>query len=428
MRRPLARPLLPLPAAIGAAFAAALATGARPAAAEEAAPPPPAPGAEATVPPTEAPAAEPPAPPATPAAPGPALTPVGLGVDLIPGVGTSKTWRGADRRSLSVGGITWSGEVDGVELTVIGGLIAGDLSGGQAGLAGLVGGDVQGVQAAAFGTFAGGEVDGAQLAGGANIAGGRVDGLQAAGGGNLSAGGVDGYQLAGGGNLAVDGVRGLQAAGAANLARGGVDGAQIAGGVNLADEVDGAQIGTVNVASGDVDGVQIGLINIARNSDASIGLINVITEGRTHVDLWQAESGYGQIALKHGGRYLHNLYGVGYRPWGPCPEWSVLLGIGGHSPVGKRLFVDTDLIAQHISPAGGLLVATNELLTARAVLGVKLVDRLALTAGLSGNALLSTVQDGSQYADGAWAGFHTVSEDGLHTRGWSGWTVGVQLF
>jgi hypothetical protein len=340
----------------------------------------------------------------------PALETVVMGFDLVPGVGQSGASRGGDRRHLSIGGITWAGAVDGIELSVVGALTEHELDGFQA---------TGGVNLVA------GSVDGFQGAGGLNVVAGGLDGFQGAGGVNIVAESVDGVQLAGGVNLVRGSVDGFQGAGGVNVAAGSVDGVQAAGGVNLADGVDGSQIAPVNVSTDDVDGVQIGVVNVARNSDVSLGLINIIYEGRTHVDAWTTEAGFMNAALKHGGRYFHYIYGAGWRPDGACSQWALTLGVGGHAPLTDRLFLDGDVLVSHLSPREGFLLATNELATGRAVAGIQLFDRLALTGGLSYNMLFSSVQDGSRYARNA---VELGGERGTGSFGWTGWHLGVQVF
>lgn len=341
-----------------------------------------------------------------------ALVNVPLGIDAVPGVGTSGAHRGKDRRALSLGLVTWTGAVDGIEASAVGSLVEQRVDGVQ-----LTGGV----------NLLAGDLDGFQGAGGVNVVAGSVDGMQLAGGANIAAGQVDGFQGAGGVNVAGGDVDGFQGAGGVNLAAGRVDGVQMAGGVNVAHGVDGSQVAVVNVSTEDVDGVQIGVINIARDSDLSLGLINIIYEGRTHLDAWTTSYGFHNVALKHGGRYFHYIYGAGWRPGGDCPEWALTLGAGGHAPISDRLFIDGDLLVQHVSPTAGLLVGTNEIATGRAIAGVQIFDRLALTGGYSYNMLFSQVQDGSQYIRGA---KHTSLDEGggLATRGWSGWQIGVQIF
>lgn len=324
----------------------------------------------------------------------PELVDVAFGVDALPLIGTSTVHQGRDRRAVSVSLVGLSGAIDGIDVSLG---------------ASIVAEDVDGIQASAGANIVGGQTGGLQVAAGANVVGGDLDGFQAAGGANVVGGGVNGFQVA-----------------PLNVTGGFIDGAQAAV-VNVAgDDMAGWQAGVVNVAKGDIEGVQVGLVNVAGNSDASFGLVNVVRNGRTHVDVWGSESGFMNTAFKHGGRYIHNIYGVGWRPWGDCPEWSLLLGIGGHLPFSDRFAIDADLYVQHVSFTGTFVAAPNLMSTARARAVIGLSDHLALTAGVGLNVWTSTIHDGSKYVPGA-SPVPADPEAGI-ARVWPGVTVGVQLF
>lgn len=363
------------------------------------------------------PAAIPPPPPATAeAAPPPAgatperaLKPVAIGVDLVPMVGTSAAYRGGDRRDLSVGIVSWAGGVDGFSASAAGSLVQEDLDGFDAS------GGI---------SLVGGRMDGFQVAGGLVGAGGGADGFQAAGGATYAGGDLDGFQAAGGGNVAMGAVDGFQAAGGVNYAHDRMDGMQLAGGLNVAGDVDGLQLATANIARGRVDGLQLGIVNIARSSQASIGLVNLIWEGRTHIDVWGDEAGFGTVAVKHGSDWFHNYFGASYRPDAACSEWALLYGLGAHGALTHRWFLEGDLLYRHVSPTAGFLVATNELVTARGQLGWQIFKNVAVTGGLSWNTYISTVTDGSHYVGGAGA---SAERGAVVVRNWPGATLGVQL-
>jgi len=127
-----------------------------------------------------------------------------------------------------------------------------------------------------------------------------------------------------------------------NLAVGALAGGQV-GTFNVAmASVRGAQIGAVNVAKGYVHGVQIGGMNYADDIDAPIGVVSIVRHGRTSFETSLTESGVNGT-VHHGGRILHNVYGVGYR-FGNERWWSFMLGIGGHFPLAQRLDLDIDLL------------------------------------------------------------------------------------
>ncbi|MFT5681650.1 MAG: hypothetical protein ACI8RZ_002556 [Myxococcota bacterium] len=317
------------------------------------------------------------------------LTPVEVGLDLVPTVGTSSSMMGTDLRSISLsllGG--YAGAVDGVELSMGVNIDRYHLSGIQlAGFANLVGTDVDGVQGAAALNMVGGSVDGIQMSGGVNLVGGMMDGVQMASGLNVVSGVVDGVQLS--------------------------------GGANLAGDVSGAQIAPVNLA-GNVDGVQIGVVNVARTSDFSLGVVNIVLEGRTHLDVTVDELGLGTVAFKHGGAGFHYIYSLGFRP-GLNGAWMPAMGLGGHREW-RRLFIDTEVVTgqlfEHWAPLG-----LNLRTTGRLVGGLSLTDRLSVIAGPSYNVLV-TDACGAKYRG---LGVSTLSTGPVAVLGWPGFMIGIEL-
>jgi len=319
------------------------------------------------------------------------LIPVELGIDLVPTVGTSAALMGTDRRSLSLsllGG--YAGAVDGVELSMGVNIDRYTLDGLQlAGVANLVGVGAEGIQGASVLNLVGGSVDGIQVSGGVNLVGGMVDGVQVATAGNVVGGSVDGIQ--------------------------------VSGGVNLAAGIEGVQLAPVNLA-GDVAGVQIGVVNIARTSDLSLGVVNVILEGRTHLDVTVDELGLGTVALKHGGAGFHYIYSLGLRP-GAQGAWMPALGLGGHREW-RRVFMDTEVVSgpliEHWEPLGLRLRTTGRLIG-----GLTLTERIAVIAGPSYSVLL-TESCGPQHQG---SGAHVLSAEAspVSAQGWPGVVVGIEL-
>src|SRR5262249_55136760 len=138
-------------------------------------------------------------------------------------------------------------------------------------------------------------------------AGGPVSGYMGATGANLLSGSLYGMQLACGYNSASD-VSGLQLGGAANRAR-DVSGVQLAGAANVAENVAGVQLGLVNVGRR-VSGLQLGLVNVADSSSASVGLVNVISDGIHDVAGEYSELG-AAFVVRLGGRRMYTLLTLG---------------------------------------------------------------------------------------------------------------------
>ena len=287
-------------------------------------------------PPTEAPAApeEVPTVDAASAPPAPATQrvsctdaePLFFGADFAPYAGSSSKY--ADRRrtlsfnfvagysrglrgfELGVGANIESAFMCGVQIAAGANVVLGDVRGVQLAPANVALGAVQGVQVGVV-NLAKGDIEGVQL-GPVSIGGGALTGAQV-GVVNLLGGSVLGSQ-SGVVNIASADVRGAQL-GVVNIAHGGVD---------------GVQIGTTNVATGEVRGTQVGVVNYAEVSDYPVGVVSVVRRGRTSVDGWVTESGIGMAGVRHGGRVIHNVYGVGYRAGSPS-GWSFALGLGARA-------------------------------------------------------------------------------------------------
>jgi hypothetical protein len=276
----------------------------------------------------------------------------------------------------------------------------------------------EGGQVAGALNVAWGPLRGAQVAGAVNVAGGgpsasvaagkggggrRVDGGVARGeagggvraakgerGGGAGAWAVEGGQVAGGLTLALGPLRGAQVAGGVSIALGRVNGAQVSGGANVAGgEVNGAQVAAVNVATGRVRGAQIGLINYSDDVDFALGFVNVVREGRTHVDAWAVpEIGLAAAALKHGGAHFHYVYGVGVRAADGAPWYA--LGLGGHLPLGRGWYADADALAYGRLGVDELRRDEGRgIYQLRPVVGVAVAPGVSLYAGPSANVALS---------------------------------------
>ena len=308
-----------------------------------------------------------PAPPAPPTTEAPDENPCGLkerggfGFDLAPGVGSSSSPEGrAATRRFSLGLIgTLQGEVHGAALSIGANVVRKHVCGVQLAVgANLAFGSLGGAQLAQF-NLVRGDVVGTQL-GTLNLTLGRVKGLQgglANGAGahvggaqlgivNYGAGSVRGVQ-GGVANVAVGHVRGAQL-GVLNVNAGGFEGAQIGtANVSVGDN-HGVQIGTANISTGRV-GAQLGVFNYADSSDASVGVVSIVRRGRTSVDLSGAvESGLLIAGITHGGKYVHNIYGIGLRTDAQGQRLALQFGIGVRVFSGERVRVDIDALTTHL--------------------------------------------------------------------------------
>ena len=316
-----------------------------------------------------------------------------LGIDLLPGVGSSS--RVGDR------------QVRVFSANVIGGY--------SAGLLGVEGAGVFNIES----EFA----RGAQGAGVFNIVDGPMGGVQGAGVFNIVDGPMSGAQGSGTFNIVDGDVGGLQAAGTFNIVDGDVNGVQASGGFNVvAGDVHGVQAGVLNIVSGEVHGVQLGVINIADDvHGVGLGLVNIYPHGRFHIDTWMDETGQLSQGIKHGSSWLHNIYALGFNPIRPL-DVSATIGLGAHWELPGPFFVDADGMLRgnklHGVPWGTLYQTT----TLRGNLGMNLAPRLALMVGPSWNVLTTTCgrPEGRKV--------QVLSEQGkVKAYAWPGLSVGIQL-
>jgi len=330
-------------------------------------------------------------------------------VDFVPFVGMGSFARGRGHRSFSLG---------------VFGTYAHSLEGfGAAGGLHVLRGDQEGVVVSGLVSWTGGDVDGAQIAGQVAVTRGGLDGAQIAGGLNVLGGALEGAQIAGGLNLAFGDVHGLQLA-PANYAN-----------ANL----QGAQVGVANVARGRVNGVQVGLFNYAKKADLQIGLINVMPEGRTHLQLTGTSEGFGFATLVHGGDHWHWLYSVGGRPFGSDSEsaWAAGLGFGVHVTPSERLFVDLDLLGYYVSDGDHGDEGSESLAQLRAMFGLRLHRRFALIGGITYNVHAAYNDDTSYARKGRTTLYEELvplegggepANPGWRVEGYPGLTLGVQFF
>lgn len=171
---------------------------------------------------------------------------------------------------------------------------------------------------------------GVQLAGLVASANTVIAGVQIGGLASVAAD-VQGVQLGGTSTVASGQLRGLQLAGVVSIAR-ELHGVQLAGVANIAGDVDGLQLSLVNVARR-MRGVQIGLLNISETSrDAyPIGLLNFARDGQVTVDAWAESSQVTAVALRHGTRRVHNVWGLAWSP--DHTDMLVGAGLGVHVPM-----------------------------------------------------------------------------------------------
>ena len=361
-------------------------------------------------------------------------------------------------------------KLDGIELGGVLNMKGVEARGAQfAGVANIVGGDVDGFQVSGGLNAAGRNVEGSQASGGLNAIGGDLNGFQVAAGINVTGGSVRGFQASGGGNFAARNLQGLQITPGLNLVGRNVlnQGLQVAAGVNIAGNLKGTQIsaaanialgsdqeanipyaGTqismVNIAHGDID-TQIGLLNIAghvrtsqvgllnvsgRMSGIPIGLISFVKDNPLHLQLWASDTEAANLGVRLGSRHVYSLLMVGSYPHGDLGRWSSGFGIGGHIPLGKRLFLNVDLITREVVYTDKSQEDTwwydehTVLNKLRLAVGWERHKWFSVFGGVSLNFLVSDRRDTSDFGYGF---DHVYREDDVTIRVWPGFFAGVQF-
>ncbi len=285
-------------------------------------------------------------------------------------------------------------------------VVSGDMHGAQIGGAvAATFGHARGIQLGGAVSLARGSLYGAQIGGAAAVTAGSSTGMQVAGAASVAedlygiqiSGAASvakrsrGLQIAGAGNMTGP-LYGAQIAGAANVAS-RVDGAQIAGAVNIGGDVHGVQIGTINIAK-KMRGVQIGVVNLSDDGDDSvpIGVINYSRNGGVAFDGWIDSSRVSALAFRHGTKYIHNIWSVG---WSPDHD-NVLVGagLGGSVRFADKLGLDID--AMHwLTDIWD--IEYGQIDQVRASLSVPLTSNLEAFGGVAANVYINDVmQDNSE--------------------------------
>jgi hypothetical protein len=120
-----------------------------------------------------------------------------------------------------------------------------------------------------------------------------------------------------------------------------------------------------------------------------IGVISIVRHGRLEFDGWVESSRLAAIALRHGPRRFHNIYGVGYG-LSPSDSAGVFLGLGlgSHWPTPYGA-IDIDAMAWDTQVASGDLGLLNQL---RATVAVD-AGPVALLVGAAANVHVRDVGD-----------------------------------
>lgn len=323
-------------------------------------------------------------------------------IGLVPPITLDRAF--GERVTVGFGLHAIMGWTDNTNIATISGavdVVSGNMTGGQVGGAvAATFGHARGIQLGGAVSLARGSLFGVQAAGAIAAAGGPSTGMQFAGAASV-ADDLYGIQAAGAASVAKT-MRGLQVSGAASVAS-RVHGAQLAGGLNLAGDVYGAQIGTINIAR-KMRGVQIGVVNLSDDGDDSvpIGLINYSRNGGVAFDGWIDSSRVSSLAFRHGTKYVHNIWGVG---WSPDHD-NILVGagIGGTAHLADKVKLDID--GMHwLTDLWD--VEFGQIDQVRASLSFPIADNFDLFGGVAANVYITEHMDES-------ANFHPTTATTWH--------------
>jgi hypothetical protein len=355
-------------------------------------------------------------------------------VSFIPFVGTNHKMSGnvVNDYSLNILG----GYSAGTRKAEFGGLFninSGDVRYAQfAGLFNLNGGHTEGVQFAGLFNTNLGTTKAVQFAGLANVNMQASEGAQFAGLINFSNGLYDGPQFAGLFNLATADVKGAQVAGLFNFSPGKTDGAQIAGLFNVAEEVNGSQVsGLLNIAK-NIRGTQVGFLNIADSvKGVPVGFLSFVNKGYHQLEIGADELFPVSAALRTGVTGFYNIFTASVRPEkADTTTWSFGYGLGVAPKLSKRIYLNTDITANHINK--GNVEALNMINKFYLGFEFKFSKRFALAIG---STLNLRIYDAAFDNHAKLFTYHTpkILDEGTFSRNtdyqlWLGGKVGLRFF
>ena len=346
----------------------------------------------------------------------------------ISGFLTSSPYQASLLPGLSSHGMFSSQVVNKASLNLLGGYTAGVDGAEVAGLFNISKNNVQYVQLAGLANLVGGSVRGFQAGGLVNSVLDSLVGFQAAGIVNDVRSGAEGWQAAGIFNHVRRDLNGWQVAGIGNLVSGNTRGVQTAGIGNVAaKQMKGIQIGGIFNYAKEMKGLQIGLVNVADTSSGfSIGLINWVNKGYHKLSLSSTDVFGTQLAVKTGTAKFYTMlimsgsYGVNDR------VYSAGYGIGHEFIFSKRLSASAELSSQ------GLYLGNwdypNILNKGQLNMQFKLAKGLNLFAGPSYSLYYSDPASLSSEGYRERVAPKSAKVYSPKTKGWLGWSAGINLF
>ncbi len=316
-------------------------------------------------------------------------------ISLLPFVGTNGRLSGNVINNYSInmfGGYSLGTKQ--IELGFFFNIDRGDVSFLQvAGFGNMVGGNVYGAQGAGFFNLNRGEVKAAQFSGFANINLGEARGVQMSGGSNINIKSADGVLAAGLLNYTGGPSYGVQIAGFGNIQVGNYLGSQIAGFTNFAtDKLSGSQISTFYNHGRNVRGTQIGLFNYADSlGGVPIGLVSFVKTGYHKLEVSADEIFYTNLAFRTGVHQFYNILSAGMMPQQTSTGdnvWTFGYGIGTAPKLTKWLYLNFDLVSQHVNK-GGFTAELSSLNKIYAGFDFQVAKKFSITMGATLNGYLT---------------------------------------
>jgi len=256
------------------------------------------------------------------------------------GLGLILSWEDYDLNGLQIAGISNVTQRDAVGVSI-------------GGIVNVNGRDSKGLQIAGIYNHNGRHFAGAQW-GLVNYTGGNFTGGQFALA-NFAVGNFIGAQLSLA-SVTIDNVTGFQA-GLTNITVGDVTGAQasflnvstgriygvqwsylnIATGKEMSK---GAEFGFMNINIGRLRGAQFGFVNYSEYADAPIGFLSIVRDGVLRGRVWTSDTSLINVGLRHGSKYVYNVYHIGFQPVMDTMTMSYGLTLGAHVPASDNWFVE----------------------------------------------------------------------------------------
>jgi len=265
-----------------------------------------------------------------------------------------------------------------------------------------------------------------QIAGITNVAASGGDLVQI--GGILStAGGSVFTQVTGVGNYAPI-VQTVQVGGVFNVASAAP--VQVAGVFNVARKNNIQVAAVFNVARN--TRVQIGLINFADTSHLSIGLMSFVRNGYRSLEISGEEMLHDNLNFRLGTRSFYNIFHASATY--DISSWAFGYGIGTSARMGKRLFVQLELMSRQVIENTSWSDDLNLLNQFNIIWDLQVGPQMSLVLGPTLNVMVSNRYNPDTDAFGSDLPPYTIfdetftgSNSPLNVKGWIGFHLGLRF-